>query len=691
MGISIGAPVRPEHGRADSALRWAEVGGKKIFILVQTGGYADICHDHGALLAEEIATGVFPEILDTVLTSTDVGDGFLTWVPAAIYRRISDEIFDACSDEFRAGADALHEGFSAMAPSRTFSRRDVHDAVVAIDAGNCAEGLVRRLEKPWASEVSETIGYVIGAAISHRPPRTSRFVRNTIAAQRLTVAREARRLSRIEHRVGFGCTGAGSAGARTEDGRALHARTFDGAFFAWNAWPGLFLIDERATNPAWHRYAAVGTAGLTYSGGISGLNDAGLAASIHQMSTARYDTGRPARGYALAPYLMQRILREAGSLDAAHAILAEARHFGSWTIVVSDAKAGAAARFEINGGTQSVTRTDLGDSFAQSNHFLADETAERHRFFDDLHFTPSFGKWLESRARLETVTRAMAQAEAAGAWGTDAAIGLLASHADGALDGAPRSFGRTIAKAYGIMGTVARCDPDRTRADDEIWMSVGNAQPGPHGDFAGFAIDWDAMTVRPVADRPVRQAGTLSSAMAASSADYVQAFATMARPRDARGGYLGCDPTPGERRVMLDQARQLLDRAARRAEDAGEIDYAFRYARARLAHQAGDFDAAEDDWSFLRALSDARGVPMLDYERALVLILSAATAFARGAVAEAKGHLTKGEALLAQVRAAHFGSGRAHGDLETWQKIAAALSEKGAGADLPEFDFVTVE
>ena len=35
--ISIGSPIRLHDGRADSELRWATIGGKKIFILRQKG------------------------------------------------------------------------------------------------------------------------------------------------------------------------------------------------------------------------------------------------------------------------------------------------------------------------------------------------------------------------------------------------------------------------------------------------------------------------------------------------------------------------------------------------------------------------------------------------------------------------------------------------------------------------------
>lgn len=682
MSISLGAPVLPAHPRSDTSLRWAEAGGKRFFVMRQKGALADVSYDHGALLAAEIEGGVFPEIVDTIRTGTDTASDTLDWILKAVYRRLSDGVFDACAAEFRAAVTALGDGMFDTLRYPKFTPEDVRDALVAIDTGNLADGLTRRMEKPLAAEATETILWVLGAV---RRYRRGRPPSGTDAAldDRAGLGRGMQRLGAMDRRVGFGCTAAGAAPGLTADGLGLHARNFDGAFFDWNKHPGIFIVDERATNPAWHRYVGVGTAGLIYAGGISGLNDAGLACSIHQMSTAVTDEGRPGRGYALAPYLQQRILREAASLDEAEAVLRGARHFAAWTIVVSDAKAGKAARFEIAAGKR-VMRTDLGDRFAQSNHFLAPDLTERFDHFGDAHFTPSFGKWLESRARLKTVEAAFE----VGRPGTDWAIRLLGGHEDGALGGRVRSFGRTICKAYGLMGTVARTDPDRARARDEIWFAIGDAVPGPHAHFAGFAVDWEALELRPVADRPLRRAGALSAEMTEATAEYVAAFRTLARPEGA-GGYLGRDPDEGERLALLAKAIGHLDRAAAVAEDAGEMDFAFRYARARLCHAAGDYAAAEVDWAFLRDLADRDALPMHDWERALVLILSAATGQACGDPAAA-GWLAEGRAMLVKVRRAEFGQGRAHPDIAAWEAAAGKLAA-GQMPDLPEFDFVTVE
>ena len=106
---------------------------------------------------------------------------------------------------------------------------------------------------------------------------------------------------------------------------------------------------------------------------------------------------------------------------------------------------------------------------AQTNHFLHPDLVE-HLFDErDAHFTPTFGKWLETRSRFAMVERALAEGAVRD---TDGAIELLASGRDGQLldlvqrrgldpatTGVERSFGRVPRKAYGQLGSIVRADP----------------------------------------------------------------------------------------------------------------------------------------------------------------------------------------------------------------------------------------
>ena len=331
--------LAPGEARSRSRLSWYTAADKRFFLLAQQGALADNCYDHGRLLAKEIEDGVFAEIIDTIRVDTDTPRDWMDTVADAIYRRISTEVFDACSSEFRRGVRALGSGIFDALDDPIFTQQEVIDANVAIDAGNLATGLTRRLKKPLAAEVSENIFYVIGAVLRFRPGRQERNVRSEALLRRREIGAAAQRGRTGPRRVGFGCTGFAVAPDLCADGRGLHARNFDGAFFAWNRYPGIFLTDERETNPSWHRYASVGTAGLIYPGGISGMNDRGIACSLHQMSTVNFTSGNTDGGWEIAPVVQQRILREAGSLDEAVDLVRDIKHFASWTIVVSDARA----------------------------------------------------------------------------------------------------------------------------------------------------------------------------------------------------------------------------------------------------------------------------------------------------------------------------------------------------------------
>ena len=714
----------PSDCRADSRLEVWQAGDKPFYLLAQRGRFRDLCYDHGRLLSGELEDGVFPEILATIAGDVDAGasleTGVVDRIQGAFFNRLSEDVLKSCSDEFRRGVEALKAGYERGQDRPRFTGQAVPHACVAIDTGNIATGFTRiRNYRRLSRQYGYWRNYVTTALTTTDPGRSYAETSAASAHDAVPLADWlARRPGGHGRRAGMGCTGFWAAADMTADGLGLHARNFDGAFFDWNRYPVVSLIDERPDDPNYLRYAAVGTAGLIYPGGINGMNEAGIAVSLHQMSTVNFTVGDGSGAYDLAPYVQQRILREARTLDEAVEIARSRRHFASWTIFVSHAPSGKALRIEMNGaerpadeyerlfGDTYVERLDASDParrMVQTNHFLAEALKERHAFFDDAHFTSSLGKWLETRARMTTATGRLDATTGDQTLDTPRALALLADHHDAAAVGAKRSFGRTICKAYSLMSSIMRADPDRTPGKDELWFTVGTADgltPGPHSPLAGLAIDWEELSV---SAKGAHTAETVSAAEMTAMRAYVAAFQTYDRPRQPDRTLFRRQPTDAEMQKLRRLALEELDRAVAAGEDAGWQDPAFRYIRARLRHEAALaaagtertqlLNGAAADWAVLRGWAEGGAVAMADWERALVFLLSAATAVAGApdGQADAAAWLETGRQYLETVAKAEFGDSPVHQDIKTWRKVAASIDADGPDAELPAIDFVTVE
>ncbi|TVR83170.1 MAG: hypothetical protein EA405_04910 [Rhodospirillales bacterium] len=715
-----------EQSRADSRLHRLRINGKTFLVLKQRGRFADIAYDHGRLLAPEIVDGVFPEIVATIARSLDLPNPRHNRVAQAVYRCYSDRVLANSSAEFRAGAEALADGVFAGVADPPFSRRQVLDAVVAIEVGNLVDGLARLLEIPVA-RVREIIGLGLMLGSEQTDQDATAYVQKARrdAGEQDALAGAFRQVTGPNNRVDFACTGFSIPGRFTRDGRHIHARNLDADLYAWNRTPVLFLIDETPANAAWHRYAAFGTAGLIYPGGISGINDAGLAVSLHQLSTTRYRS--TVRG-DIAPFVQQRILREAATVDEAADIARDSRHFAAWVIFCSEAKTGRAIRIEVNGDGVRVSQA-MAEPLAQTNHFLAHDLFERRFDARDAHFTPTFGKWLESRARYFAVRDAMDSARMPPSMDVDWAIDRLSASDDWYLEqiqkkrgpGTPsgasrRSFGRVVRKAYGQLASIVVGDPQRRPGRDEVWMTIGDREPAPHSHYAGWRIDWAAFDLKPLDDRPIRRTRQFEKADLSNWEQglerYVWARVSLNRPRDQVGKLLRRAASTGEWRAGLVRANHLLGAAIDLAAADGVVEVPYHYMRARVRHALGEYAGATEDWRLLRDIwavqqrqpgeaatwpAQPAAMPLLHpFEAALVLLLSTATEdLQQGAPAWAgrSARLSEARTLLGTLAKETFGTNRPHHfDLERWIECADAVErDGGAAAALPELNFITVE
>ncbi|GAB4353172.1 MAG: hypothetical protein Kow00114_02260 [Kiloniellaceae bacterium] len=721
--------LAPGEGRAASSLRRLTVGGQPFLVLKQRGRFADIAYDHGRLLAREMEAGAFPEIVATIARGVNLENKTFAKVAAALYRAYSDRVLEHCSKEFRAAVKALGEGYRAGAGAPKFSDLEVRDAIIAIEVGNVVDGVLHAFSIPGlrAAKAPGVLA-LVASRLSDPEARNYLEAAKGDAARQTEVGAALQVLAGPNNRMDFACTGFAVPAGLAADALHLHARNLDADLYHWNKAPVLSLIDETAGHVSWHRYAAFGTAGLIYPGGISGLNDAGLAVSLHQMSTTEVESGFLFDHGDIAPFVQQRMLREAAGIDEAVDLAKATRHFAAWTFFVSDAKTGKACRIEVNGERVRVTKHD-GEAVAQTNHFLHPDMVERGFDADDNHFTPTFGKWLETHARFDSVAAALKADAGRGRIGVDWAIDWLSSSRDGALEtirggmasppdplAAERAYGRVPRKVYGQLGSIVRADPKRRPFRDEVWMTSGDRLPSPHSSYIGWQVDWQGFELNPLAERGLRRVARYETAgrrhWEESLGRYLWARLALSRPRDAQGDLLRRRTTAAERKQALTGGIHLLTSAIELAAMDRLVEVPYHYMRARLNHAAGDYTAAEADWRLLRAIwawqHDAPAIPadwpvsvprvmplMHPYEGALVALLSAVTDDLRLGTLDWDGRGARLDAALAlfdQVKRDCFGARPAHFDLKNWIALAEAVKVGGGAAvELPEPNFVTAE
>ncbi len=731
-------------GRAESELRELTVGGKAVYVLKQRGHFPAMAYDHARLLAPRIEAGAFPEILSTIARSLDKESAWLQKLLAGLYRGYTQRVLDGVSEEFRAAITEMSQGLTAAAPGSRYTLQAVADALVAIEVGNLTDGLARLVATPL-DDLPTLVDVLLMARRHSEDPDIDSIVEEVRSdADRRRVFGDAlREMTSENNRVSSACTGMSMPASMTRDGKHLHARILDADLYQWNKAPVLFLIDETPSNAAFHKYAAFGTAGLLYPGGISGLNDAGIGVSLHQLSTTQYDSTPTNKRADIAPFVQQRMLREAGSLDEAVAIARESHHFAAWVFLVSDAKNGETARIEVNGTGVEVVNREV-DILAQSNHFLHVDRREKSFDGDDPHFTPTFGKWLETRGRYFRTRQAMDLSRVGRpSADTDWAIDHLADSRDWWLadtleeQGLPadgeacdRAYGRVVRRVYGQVTTIVRAHPDRAAGQDELWMSIGDRLPSANAKFVGFSIDWETMSIQPVADAPVRRAGqyaaTRRDKWAESTERFVLARTSVARPRDPGGQLLRRQADAVETGKGLERANEQLTAAIELAGRDGIVEVPYHYMRARVRHQLGtlanatpgvDGDPAwlaqaREDWDLLldiwgqQAGNAASGVdwPALDprymprlipYEAGLVHLLSTVTEDCLVGHLDWDGRARRLDAaleLLRRTRDRFFPRVKAHFDLAAWIDRVQEVKERGGRAvDLPHLSFITIE
>lgn len=454
--------VNSENGQTHSV---CTIEGKDFHFLDIHGSMNDLAYYHGKFLSPYIKKGVLQAVLDrrdeslAAMTKSDRAQ-FQT-VYSCIMGRYERSVGKGLISEFESLAQGTRDGGTYV------SDKDVIEASLMIELSGYVDSLMLEMDQNKTKATMEL------------------FSRCGLKLTANAAKGALEKLSRPLRNMKMGCTGFAASSEFTQSGADIHGRNFDTGFI------GVFeklpvILRHTPTNGV--PYMGMSTVGLHYAGGISGMNEAGMSISTHELRTTNYRTLYPLkldlkpfngklfkREMALTgPYLANKILKETRSIDEAVALVKRTGNFGAWSFLITDAKTGEAASIEISGDIVRVAKRAKG-SMAQTNHFLSPDTKADN-------FEHSINKSLESRARLSLVEESLRNSK--GNINVNWGIELLSGHRD--YYQGLRSFGRTVSKAYTSMTHVM----DVT--NKEFWFSVGNTYPTNFSKFAGFKIDFKA-------------------------------------------------------------------------------------------------------------------------------------------------------------------------------------------------------
>lgn len=434
---------------------------KSFFVFKGAGTPEEIQYAHGYLMPEEIQAGSIEEMLG-YFAREEAAMGKSKWIFTALKDCQMKRLKSSVSKEFLANIAALTKGYQdgmrAKGLEPKYQEEDFIFTLLGIEVGNVLGGIAQEQSTNQLKAISKVLGQcgirVAGAGVSKL---LKRFKKEPA------------------HDRKMGCVGLVAPDAATGDG-LIHGRNLDQTplMKSWSKAPVVYLIQENGRIP----YVAAGTAGLIYPGGISGFNQQGLAVSLHQMNTTRWDTSHKDGSAEVVPNLQQRILREARSIDEAFALVKKTNVFSSWTIFISDSKNQEVASIEVSAKRKVIARRKKNEVMGQSNHYL-DPSMQAE------HFHSNFAAYLETQSRLHQMEKMLNENH--GRIDIPWAMSALSSHVD-YFEG-ERSFGRVAVKLSNIMTSIAQ------PAKGEFWMTVGDRKPAAHSWYVGTKVNFEAGTL----------------------------------------------------------------------------------------------------------------------------------------------------------------------------------------------------
>lgn len=432
---------------------------KSFYLFRGEGSIEEIQYAQGYLLAEQVHHGSIEEMMaffDKEMKNAGKSRWLLEALNECQMKRLKKSTSPELMGAIKAVARGYSDGMKAKGLTPKYTEDDFIFSLLGIEVGNIFGGIAQEKgEKPVAafSKMIAQCGMRIAGS----------GIKEILKGIKKSPAHEKK----------MGCVGLIAPDSATGQG-LIHGRNLDQSplMKTWAKSPVIYLIKETGHIP----YVAAGTAGLIYPGGISGFNQHGISVSLHQMNTTRWDSKHKEGSALVVPYLQQKILREAKSIDEAFAIIQKTNVFSSWTIFIGDSKNQDVASIEISANRKVIARRHKNEVMGQSNHYLAPEMQKEH-------FHANTAAYLETQSRLLQMEKVLNESK--GRIDVDWAMETLSSHID-YFEG-ERSFGRTAVKLSNIMSSIAH------PARNEFWMTIGDRKPAAHSWYVGTKVDFPQM------------------------------------------------------------------------------------------------------------------------------------------------------------------------------------------------------
>ncbi len=595
-------PRLKDHDRVIGELFKCQSQNKKVFYVAKLKGSSEeINYAHGRLMPLESENGVIAETIDYTNYTVDQMPFATRQAVHSILECLSKTVLHSTSKEFQKGVSSFYKGYkdglyygnqdqygneNGQSPPRRkpkWSEKKVQFAAVGIEVVNILDGFNYQGTFHTAGDLLTTcpVTIILGGGLG------------TIFGG---VFGSVKSLIRGVFHNRMGCTGLVVPGQTSENvqltptGELYHARNLDADLVSsWNKTPVFFYIEERGHL----KYAAAGSAGLIYPGGISGFNEKGISVSTHQMYSAKYNISVDKA--EIAPFLLQNILRKASSIKEAIKIAQDTQHFASWTFLVTDSKTNEVVSIEVSAESVRVVERSAKNKVtpvAQSNHFFHPDMKE------DLYF-PNNNKQIETFTRLSVlnkdISRMLEKAKNQDYVTLNTMMEKMSGH-DGGFDKGLQAFGRTPTKAYSILTTIAV--PNRS----EFWMTSGDFLPAPHGTYLGFKMDFKKNKISYLGNKREHAFDKQRGHWVKSLSPYVQ----------ARVAY---------NRGQLNEALQFIEQAIQTAAENNVEEVVYRYMYARLLSEMGNYQQADEQFDLA-----FESPQLIDHQKALTAMFQAVNA-----------------------------------------------------------------